>query len=742
MTTVTLFTGRSGADCLEQEWTPSLITDPPVKRSKGLLPMLQFSRLGDQRSEKNSLRTVENILAITGTVAEHDRGDVTMEEAHALLEAVGIEGYFHTTPSHTEDAPRWRLLLPFEGEYEGDGQTYRQIGRAVAKKLSGVLNGAIAPESCRPGQSWYYGKICDHENYRVLVSEGLPLDRSLDLENLEPPTADLVPIRTEARQLDSNVALVKHYLQYVLADEYQRWIEVGMAIKEELGDSGLAVWEEWSATADGYDGSDCGAKWQSFETGEGGITFGSVIHWARGAGAVDYKSVMPVPAGTDPVIAAVMTKPTHHTLALAFALEHKGRWVYCAGIGWHRWTGTHWARDELGAINHEVRMLIARYNPEQKTHLGSASTVDGTLKLLRTQPGIAQSYDMLDRDNYLLNTPSGTIDLRTDEICDHRPEDLITRITAVDPDETPGAGARFTKFVDEITDRDAQLAHFLMVALGACLSGAVESHWLLFLIGTGRNGKSTLIDTLAWLLGDYATHGNADALASKSNEHKTSRMVGISRRIVVCNELEEGMYWSESVLKSMTGDDRIVARYMYQDEVAYRRTFKFIIAGNYRPQIRNADVAIKSRLKIVPFNVSFAGHEEPDLPQKLRDEGGAILEWLLQGHRMWLEAGRELPTCAMIDEEQRDYFASQSTVETFIEECCERQTPEGAALKYWTPSGQLFRAYQRWKEERGEYPMSLQRFSEQLRTRYERKTLSGTSRYVGLRLNRYGNLLA
>ena len=151
----------------------------------------------------------------------------------------------------------------------------------------------------------------------------------------------------------------------------------------------------------------------------------------------------------------------------------------------------------------------------------------------------------------------------------------------------------------EITDGDRELELFIQSALGACLSGATEDHWLLFFTGGGRNGKNTLGDAVQRVLGDYATTVPSETLMARHQEHKTEMMNLKGRRLVTSSEVEDGAFWAESKINSVTGDAILSGRYMRQDYVEFPRTHKHLIYGNSRPQLRNITQALRSRLKIV-----------------------------------------------------------------------------------------------------------------------------------------------
>jgi len=450
---------------------------------------------------------------------------------------------------------------------------------------------------------------------------------------------------------------------------------------------------------------------------------------------VDAATMKAINARTDdpPVVGALMQNPTEDNVALAFGERHKGEFAYLHGTGrWFRWIGTHWEPDVKGQVFHEIRDLARAYNAKGTAYAAKASFVSGVAKLCSFDPAFSRDAAAFDGDNYLLNCPDGTYDLRTSLCRPHNPDDCITHCTPVSP--CASGGEVFLKFMGEITDGNKGLEAFLQRALGACLSGAVEEHWIMFWTGSGRNGKNTLGDLVVWLMGDYAGVIPSSTLMTQKNPaHKTEIMSLKGKRLVAAGEIEEGSFWAESKLKEFTGDEYLVGNYMHQDHIQFRRTHKHLIYGNHRPQLRSLDEAMKSRMKIVPFSVSFAGREDMDLPSKLKAEAEFILNWLMDGHRLWMAAGKKIGTCTAIEAEAKDYFESQSTVELWIAECCDiEKNPEDAASSY-AKANDAYNNYNEWKKSRGEIPMSATRFGEQITPRFMKKSSNGV-RYVGLRL--------
>ncbi|MCF6225768.1 MAG: phage/plasmid primase, P4 family [Xanthomonadales bacterium] len=435
-----------------------------------------------------------------------------------------------------------------------------------------------------------------------------------------------------------------------------------------------------------------------------------------------------------PVVGALMQKPTEDSVTLAFAEKYKNEYIYLHGRGkWFLWDGNRWQVDKRGEVFESFRNLARAYNTTGNASAAKHSFIRGCSKIAESDPRLARLASDFDGDNYLLNCPDGTYNLLTGDKHEHNPADNITLMTTVSP--SIKGDPLFLRFLDEVFDGDNELIDWLQIALGACLSGAIEDHWIMFWIGSGRNGKNTLGDLVMRVLGDYAKAIPADTLMSKRNsEHKTEIVNLKGCRLAVASETEEGDFWAESKLKSLTGDAMLSGRYMRSDFIHFRRTHKHLIYGNHRPQLRSLDQAMRSRLKVVPFNVSFVGREDARLPEKLWNESGFVLHWLIDGHLKWIEQGRKVGTCKAINDEVTEYFSMQMTVDNWISERCLEIVDDGRPIYQWHKASELYESFKNWCQDGGVGVPSMTRFGEKLKSLGHEKGVSSGIRYIGLLL--------
>jgi putative DNA primase/helicase len=436
-------------------------------------------------------------------------------------------------------------------------------------------------------------------------------------------------------------------------------------------------------------------------------------------------------------LSVIGRNPTQDQYAMAVELAYRGCFMFAHLIDcWFEWNGCQWVKDPQSRVFDVVRKMSRTLNSDGKKEPQRAHFYRGVVDILKHSPVFSVAGGNFDSDNYLLNTPDGVVDLRNGQIGPHDSRLLLSRMTLVGP--KPGEPKLFLKVLGEITAGDSSLTEFMRVSCGAMLSGATEGHWMLFWFGSGRNGKSLLAEVLGDIFGSYAWKLPSTALMSKANEsHPTSiaQLAGI--RLALSSEVSDDAFWNASLIKEMTGDDTLTARWMRCDEFSFKRTHKHLVLGNHRPQIRVVDPALMQRMKLVPFTVSFAGREDPELKQKLKAEYGQILSWLISGHGEWVSNNRKLPFCEAVEASTKDYLEAQSTTEKWLDERCQLVSNDGRGRHKWPQSSVLYSDYMRWKQERGESPVSHSRWGEDMRKLGLAAVKADGKRYVGISL-RFG----
>lgn len=364
---------------------------------------------------------------------------------------------------------------------------------------------------------------------------------------------------------------------------------------------------------------------------------------------------------------------TQDSIAALFAETRKGQLRYCHTAGaWFRWSGTHWRQDGARLAFNFVRDLAraaTEKSPanEQKASR-SAQFAAGVERFAQADPIFAVTGEIWDNDPWLLGTPDGTVDLRTGQLRPADPADGITRITAVGPAETDGCPT-WLAFLYDVTGGDGGMIRFLQQWFGYNLTGDIREQSLVFAHGDGGNGKGTLLNTIAKILGGYAVNAAMDTFtASKYAKHSTDLAMLKPARMVTASETEEGHAWAESRIKNITGGDPITARFMRQNNFTYMPQFKLTIIGNHKPVLRNIDHAMRRRFNIVPF-IRKPEKVDRELAEKLKLEWPAILRWMIDGCLDWQRHGLLRPQSVLDDTDA--YFSEQDVFGQWISERCE-----------------------------------------------------------------------
>ncbi len=418
---------------------------------------------------------------------------------------------------------------------------------------------------------------------------------------------------------------------------------------------------------------------------------------------------------------------TEDALALAFTRRYHRDWRYVAAWGrWLVWDGQRWRNEDTLAATDLIRSVCRQTalradDRKVAAKLASSGTVGGVERLARADRRHAATTDEWDADPWLLNTPGGVVDLKTGRMRANDRADRMTKITTATP---RGECPQWRSFLSDVTGGDQNLQDYLQRMVGYALTGSTREHALFFLYGTGANGKSVFVNTLADILGDYATNAPMDTFMETRTDRHPTDMAGLrGARFVAAIETEQGKRWAESKLKNLTGGDKIAARFMRQDFFEFFPQFKLFVAGNHKPAIRNIDEAMKRRLHLIPFTITVPPEKrDKHLQQKLLAERDGILAWALEGCLAWQRLGRLDPPQLVLDATD-EYFEAEDALGRWMDERCLRV---GTAKSL---TAELFTDWKQWAEAAGEFVGSQKRFADLLLTRGLEKWRNG----MGLR---------
>jgi putative DNA primase/helicase len=423
---------------------------------------------------------------------------------------------------------------------------------------------------------------------------------------------------------------------------------------------------------------------------------------------------------------------TDEALASKFAERHADKLRYVAGSSkWFIYTGKQWITDDtLHAFDMSRRLCreaSAECNKARVASiLASAKTVANVERLAKSDRRLAATMDQWDVDLMVLNTPDGVVDLSIGRIREHRAGDYLTRMTAVGPS---GSCPNWLDFLKRITDGDQDLQSFLQRVAGYGLTGVTREHALFFVYGLGANGKSVYLNTLAGIMGEYHCTAAIETFTASNVDRHPTDLAGLrGARLVTAIETEEGRRWAEARIKSLTGGDRIKARFMRQDFFEFTPQFKLVIAGNHKPGLRSVDEAIRRRFNLIPFTVHIPPEErDENLTEKLKAEWPGILAWMIEGCLAWKREGLAAPVA--VRNATAEYLESEDALSCWMDDKCER-SPQSR-----TSSTDLFVSWKNWADAAGESTGSQKRFSQKLEERGFEKTKDRNGRaFAGLRL--------
>ncbi|MDQ3302484.1 MAG: phage/plasmid primase, P4 family [Actinomycetota bacterium] len=393
--------------------------------------------------------------------------------------------------------------------------------------------------------------------------------------------------------------------------------------------------------------------------------------------------------------------------------------------------GKRWTWDERGCVV-KLAHLTARSihkdaavepDPAKQKEIAKfavASQNEGRISgmLSQVKPYLAVGMGELDSDPWSLNCLNGTLDLRAGRLGSHNPADLITRLAPVEYD--PEADCpRFTRFLKE-TLVDEAVISFIKRYSGYTLTGITRERVFAILYGFGKNGKTTLIELLQDVMGDYATNTDTETILAKKYQGVGNDVAALKgARFVSAAEVERGRRLAESKIKQLTGSDTVTARFLFGEPFNFRPQFKLWLSTNNKPVVQGVDDAIWDRIRLVPFTQRFEGSQaDPKLPEKLREELSGVLAWMVEGCLKWQEHGLGEPTSVKAATDQ--YRAEMDTLATFINEKCVIRRELSVLAE------RLYQQYGLWCDHSGERKDPQKGFVARLSEKsYERKRATG-----------------
>jgi putative DNA primase/helicase len=300
---------------------------------------------------------------------------------------------------------------------------------------------------------------------------------------------------------------------------------------------------------------------------------------------------------------------------IRYVVEYK-KWIY--------WDGCMWKEDMDGYIERLAKDTVLSIYEEAFSEADmnrrrdisshamkseSKYVIDAMIKLTKSEKSISISQSRLDNNNMLLGVNNGALDLSSGSLLMNSKKFFITQKANVSymPEEKCPL---WMSFLETVTGGDEDMISYLKKIVGYSLTGKTSEQALFFFYGFGANGKGVWIDTIEFLLGSYAKKTSVKTLMAKKTSGADDNLARLrGARYVTTSETEEGARFDESLLKTLTGEDRITARQLYGSTFEYLPEFKIFVVGNHKPYIKGNDFGIWRRLKLIPFDITIPNEE-------------------------------------------------------------------------------------------------------------------------------------
>jgi len=410
------------------------------------------------------------------------------------------------------------------------------------------------------------------------------------------------------------------------------------------------------------------------------------------------------------------------------------------------WGGRHWQVDSTGTIYKMAKTTLRRLlaegealNEEDEANkdlkkkamsFAIRSESDGRIKAMvnqtKSQPEI--TLRECDTDPFLLNVSNGTLDLRTGNLREHRKNDYITRMIDLEYDENAKCPI-WMGFLDRIFMEDDEVVDFVQRSVGYSITGSQEEQCFYMLYGGGANGKTTFLNTIKMIMGDYGDTLRASSLMARQYDDGArgdiAKLQG--KRFVVSSELNEGQYFDESLLKCVTGGETVAVRFLYGNEFNLKPEFKIWMGTNEKPRIRGTDLGIWRRVRMIPFLYTFSEDERDKnfMEKFIMPELPGILNWALEGSIKWQRDGIKVPQISKAAAEE--YRDEMDVVQRFLDESC--ITGDIYAIRV----GDLYQRFCTWCVKSGNRAVSGIKFGKKLKEKgYIQYKSNGWPHWKGL----------
>lgn len=400
---------------------------------------------------------------------------------------------------------------------------------------------------------------------------------------------------------------------------------------------------------------------------------------------------------------------------------------YVSDMGWLIWDGKRWKIDNKKEIERiTAKVLRSLYKSEDEAETKWARMCErrnirmNSIKDL--MPLVPAEREEFDTHKYLFNVSNGIVDLKTGKLQQHNRNLKITKIANVEFVENAEC-PEWLNFLESIFQGDKELIEYMQRLIGYSLTGEISEQIMIFLIGGGSNGKSTFINTIKDLMGEYGKQAKSDTFIKKKEtgaNNDIARLVG--SRFVSAIESEDGEQLSEAFVKQITGGEPVLARFLRQEYFEFIPEFKVFFTTNHKPVIKGVDEGIWRRIRLVPFNLQLPKEKrDKKLPEKLSLEMPGILNWAIEGCLKWQRNGLNDP--AIVMKATGDYKEEMDILGPFLYERCYVDPTQKISAK------ELYEVYSNWCYQNGEFALKNRAFYRVLETQGFKKERGAGNKY-------------
>lgn len=359
--------------------------------------------------------------------------------------------------------------------------------------------------------------------------------------------------------------------------------------------------------------------------------------------------------------------------------------------------------------------------------------------MISTQNGMFVEEEKWATDPFLLGVENGILDLGNGQLRPNNPGDFVTSYSPTVWKGLLFPAPKWTKFIDEVFGNNQELSDFIQRLFGYSISGLSTEHIFPILWGEGRNGKSTLIETVADVLGsDLAMSSQADSLMANQfagDGPKPFVFALKGKRLVWVSESNKNNKLNIGLIKQLSGGDRISVRTLNSLPTEFKPSHMIFFITNHRPKISGDDQAIWDRVLLIPFKNRFVDQpvqsneilQNKQLKNELSNEFSGILAWLVQGFMKYQQIGLKPPD--IVKAETKLYRQKEEGIQQFISECCSI-CEEGKIV-----AGEFYKAYFSWCKQNGNEPVSSTAFGIDISKTYEKRRIGNCQTYLGIKLN-------